>query len=63
MKGGWCCGCVQVYEHLVFEGHEHVSLLRLPGMQDRCVRIGSAGKTFSLTGWKVRCAATDSFWN
>ena len=44
---------MQVYEHLVFEGHEHVSLQRLPGMQDRCIRIGSAGKTFSLTGWKV----------
>ena len=47
----------QVYEHLVFDGHEHISLQRLPGMQDRCIRIGSAGKTFSLTGWKVRAGA------
>ena len=45
----------------MFEGHEHVSLLRLPGMEDRCVRIGSAGKTFSLTGWKVRGAASNVF--
>ena len=44
----------QVYEHLVFAGHEHVSIRALPGMADRTVRIGSAGKTFSLTAWKVR---------
>jgi aspartate/methionine/tyrosine aminotransferase len=45
--------CDEVYEHLVFSGHEHVPLMTLPGMRERCVRIGSAGKTFSLTGWKV----------
>ena len=45
--------CDEVYEHLVFDGREHVPLMTLPGMEDRCVRIGSAGKTFSLTGWKV----------
>ena len=44
---------LQVYEHLVFKGSEHVSLRSLPGMRDRCIRIGSAGKTFSLTAWKV----------
>ena len=38
----------------MFEGSRHVSLRSLPGMLDRCVQIGSAGKTFSLTGWKVR---------
>ncbi len=45
--------CDEVYEHLVFDGRGHVPLMTLPGMRDRCVRIGSAGKTFSLTGWKV----------
>ena len=45
--------CDEVYEHLVFSGHQHVPLMTLPGMRDRCLRIGSAGKTFSLTGWKV----------
>ncbi len=45
--------CDEVYEHLVFPGAEHVPLMSLPGMADRTVRIGSAGKTFSLTGWKV----------
>jgi len=45
--------CDEVYEHLVFDGRSHVPLITLPGMAERCVRIGSAGKTFSLTGWKV----------
>ena len=42
----------EVYEHMVFEG-DHVPIACLPGMQDRTVTIGSAGKSFSFTGWKV----------
>ena len=45
--------CDGVYEHLIFDGLPHVPLMTLPGMRERCARIGSAGKTFSLTGWKV----------
>ncbi len=45
--------CDEVYEHLTFDGRRHVPLAALPGMRERCLRIGSAGKTFSLTGWKV----------
>ncbi len=45
--------CDEVYEHLVFAPARHVPLMTLPGMVERCLRIGSAGKTFSLTGWKV----------
>jgi aspartate/methionine/tyrosine aminotransferase len=45
--------CDEVYEHLVFAPARHVPLMTLPGMAERCLRIGSAGKTFSLTGWKV----------
>jgi N-succinyldiaminopimelate aminotransferase len=45
--------CDEVYEHLVFEGFKHTPLMTLPGMAERCVRVGSAGKTFSVTGWKV----------
>ncbi len=45
--------CDEVYEHLTFDGWRHIPLMTLPGMRDRCVRIGSAGKTFALTGWKV----------
>jgi N-succinyldiaminopimelate aminotransferase len=43
----------EVYEHLVFDGREHLPLASLPGMWDRTVTIGSAGKTFSVTGWKI----------
>jgi N-succinyldiaminopimelate aminotransferase len=45
--------CDEVYEHILFDGRHHTPLMTLPGMRDRAVRIGSAGKTFSLTGWKV----------
>jgi N-succinyldiaminopimelate aminotransferase len=43
----------EVYEHLVFDGREHIPIMTLPDMRERTARIGSAGKTFSLTGWKV----------
>lgn len=43
----------EVYEHLVFDGAEHLTMRSLPGMARRAIRIGSAGKTFSFTGWKV----------
>lgn len=45
--------CDEVYEHIVFDGRKHHPLMSLPGMRERTIRIGSAGKTFSLTGWKV----------
>ncbi len=45
--------CDEVWEHVVFDGRSHTSLMSLPGMASRCVKIGSAGKIFSLTGWKV----------
>jgi len=45
--------CDEVYEHLVFDGRRHVPLMTFPGMRERTARIGSAGKTFSFTGWKV----------
>ncbi|MFI6933914.1 pyridoxal phosphate-dependent aminotransferase [Streptomyces sp. NPDC050287] len=43
----------EVYEHLVFDEAEHVPLATFPGMGERTITIGSAGKTFSFTGWKV----------
>jgi N-succinyldiaminopimelate aminotransferase len=46
----------EVYEHLTFDV-EHVPLATLPGMFERTVTISSAGKTFSLTGWKVGWAS------
>eukprot|EP00967_Tisochrysis_lutea_P067991 scaffold88965_cov27-Tisochrysis_lutea.AAC.1 len=44
---------IQVYEHLTLNGTKHVSLRTLPGMAERSIRLGSAGKTFSFTAWKV----------
>ena len=43
----------EVYEHLTFDGRAHISPLSLSGLSDRVVRVGSAGKMFSLTGWKI----------
>ncbi|GGZ81210.1 aminotransferase [Streptomyces echinoruber] len=43
----------EVYEHLVYDDAEHVPLATFPGMRERTVTIGSAGKSFSFTGWKV----------
>jgi N-succinyldiaminopimelate aminotransferase len=43
----------EVYEHLTFDGREHVPLATLPGMAERTLTISSSGKTFSFTGWKI----------
>jgi N-succinyldiaminopimelate aminotransferase len=47
----------EVYEHITFDGRRHVPIATLPGMAARTVTIGSAGKTFSVTGWKVGWAS------
>ncbi|HWK35175.1 aminotransferase [Sphingomonas sp.] len=51
--------CDEVWEHVVFDGARHRPLIGVSGMRDRTVKIGSAGKIFALTGWKVgwMCAA------
>ncbi len=43
----------EVYEHLVFDGAQHVPIATLPGMAGRTLSVSSAGKTFSVTGWKI----------
>lgn len=43
----------EVYEHIIFDGHEHVCVASLPGMRERTVVISSTAKTFSMTGWKI----------
>jgi aspartate/methionine/tyrosine aminotransferase len=45
--------CDEVWEHVLFDGREHIPMMTIAGMRDRTVKIGSAGKIFSLTGWKV----------
>ncbi len=51
----------EVYEHLIFDGRAHTPIATLPGMRERTVTISSAGKTFSVTGWKIGwvCAAPE----
>jgi N-succinyldiaminopimelate aminotransferase len=45
--------CDEVYEHLTYDGAEHIPLATLPGMAERTLTISSLGKTFSVTGWKT----------
>jgi aspartate/methionine/tyrosine aminotransferase len=43
----------EVYEFLVFDGHEHIPFASLRGMRDRTIAVSSTGKTFGMTGWKI----------
>jgi N-succinyldiaminopimelate aminotransferase len=43
----------EVYEHLTYDGTPHIPLATLPGMRERTLTISSAGKSFSVTGWKI----------
>jgi len=49
------CYCVSddIYEHILYDGHEHVSMATLPGMKQRTITINSVSKTYSATGWRV----------
>ena len=50
----------EVYEHLTFDDHAHVPLATLPGMFERTLTLSSAGKSYSVTGWKVGWATGPS---
>jgi aminotransferase len=43
----------EIYEHLYFDGHRHVSLATIPGMRDRTVTLSGLGKSYAVTGWRV----------
>ena len=43
----------EIYEHILYDGHEHVSIGSLPGMEDRTITISGFSKTYSVTGWRV----------
>jgi aminotransferase len=51
----WNVVCVtdEIYEHMVYDGLEHVPMMTLPGMRDRTVTISGLSKTYSVTGWRV----------
>ena len=43
----------EVYEHLIYDGHQHQSVARFPGLAERSFVVSSFGKTYSVTGWKM----------
>ena len=43
----------EIYEHMTYEGHTHIPLMTVPGMEDRTVTINALSKTYSVTGWRV----------
>ncbi|KAM8888194.1 kynurenine--oxoglutarate transaminase 3-like isoform 1-T2 [Synchiropus picturatus] len=53
IKHDTLCFSDEVYEWMTYKGQQHVKIATLPGMWDRTVTVGSAGKTFSVTGWKL----------
>ncbi|XP_029002710.1 kynurenine--oxoglutarate transaminase 3-like isoform X2 [Betta splendens] len=53
IKHDTLCFSDEVYEWLTYKGHQHIKIATLPGMWDRTITVGSAGKTFSVTGWKL----------
>lgn len=52
----------EVWEHLLLDGRRHIPLASLPRMAERTVKIGSGGKMFSMTGWKVGWAVAPAPW-
>ncbi|XP_004699646.1 kynurenine--oxoglutarate transaminase 3 [Echinops telfairi] len=53
IKHDTLCISDEVYEWLVYSGNKHLKIATFPGMWERAITIGSAGKTFSVTGWKL----------
>ncbi len=47
------CITDEIYEHIIYDGHEHVGMATLPGMYDRTITISGISKTFSVTGWRI----------
>ncbi|MEO7427562.1 MAG: aminotransferase class I/II-fold pyridoxal phosphate-dependent enzyme, partial [Fibrobacteria bacterium] len=50
----------EIYEHILYDGAAHVSPGSLPGLEDRTITIGSASKTYGITGWRVCWAVADA---
>jgi aminotransferase len=43
----------EIYEHIVYDGAEHVPMMTIPGMRDRTIMVNSMSKTYAVTGWRV----------
>jgi len=52
----------EIYEYFLFDGHRHISMATLPGMQERTITISGFSKTFSITGWRIGYAACARKW-
>jgi aminotransferase len=48
----------EIYDHFLYDGHEHVSPATLPGMRERTITIGGLSKTFAITGWRIGFSAS-----
>jgi aminotransferase len=57
----WDCYAItdEIYEHILYDGAEHISLASLHGMEDRTITINSLSKTYSVTGWRVGWAIAE----
>jgi aminotransferase len=49
----------EIYEHITYDGNEHVPIATLPGMRERTVTVSALSKTYSVTGWRVGWAIAD----
>lgn len=49
----------EIYEHILYDGAEHISIASIPGMHDRTITINSISKTYSVTGWRIGWAIAD----
>ncbi len=47
------CVTDEIYEHILYDGAEHIPMMTLPGMRERAVLVNSCSKTYSVTGWRV----------
>lgn len=52
----------EIYEHFLYEGHEHAMMASLPGMRERTITVSGLSKTFSVTGWRIGYALCDERW-
>jgi aminotransferase len=53
----------EIYEHIVYDGHEHIPLATLPGMDGRTITIGGMSKTFAVTGWRLGYVVAREPWS
>lgn len=52
----------EIYEHFVYDGHQHIAPATLPGMKERTITVSGLSKTFSITGWRIGYCICDARW-